>query len=54
MDMFRYRSRVGLELALEALRAYVDRSSHYGELMRVAGVNGVSTVIRPYLTALLA
>lgn len=54
VDMFRYRSRVGLELALEALRAYVDRSSHYGELMRVAGVNGVSTVIRPYLTALLA
>lgn len=54
VDMFRYRSRVGLELALEALRAYVDRSSHYGGLMRVAGVNGVSTVIRPYLTALLS
>jgi len=54
VGMFQYRSRVGLEMALEALRTYVDRSSHYGELMGMAELNAVSTVMRPYLEAHLA
>lgn len=54
VDMFRYRSRVGLEFALETLSTYTRRSPHSGELLRLADINGVLSVISPYLTALLA
>lgn len=51
-DCFKYRSRVGLDVALEALRDFYaqDRSMetlwHYAELCRV------QTVIRPYIEAI--
>lgn len=52
-DCFKFRSKVGLDVALEALRDY-RRSYPAGidELWRYAKVCRVSGVIRPYLEAL--
>ena len=51
-DCFKYRSRVGLDVAIEALRDY-RRSPVFDAdaLWRYAQVCRVSTVIRPYLEA---
>jgi predicted transcriptional regulator of viral defense system len=51
-DCFKYRSRVGLDVALEALRDY-RRSGGFDAdaLWQAAKVCRVSTVIRPYLEA---
>jgi predicted transcriptional regulator of viral defense system len=53
-DAFKFRRRLGLDLALEALRAYcrdpgprVDRLLHYGRICRV------ERIMVPYLEALL-
>lgn len=52
-DCFRYRSHVGLDVALEALTDCLrQRRSTPSELSRFAEVCGVSTVMRPYLEAL--
>jgi predicted transcriptional regulator of viral defense system len=58
-DCFRYRSRVGLDVAIEALRAYLTaararrrRASSIDELFAAAKANGVARVIRPYVEAL--
>jgi predicted transcriptional regulator of viral defense system len=51
-DCFKYRNKIGLEVALEALRDY--RRQHPGgmdELWRLARVCRVSNVMRPYLEA---
>jgi predicted transcriptional regulator of viral defense system len=54
VDCFRYRNKIGLDVALEALRecrrqrrATMDELWHYATLLRV------STVMRPYLEALV-
>lgn len=53
-DCFRFRSRVGLDTALEALRAYrARRKVDVGALMHFAAVCRVQSVMRPYLEALL-
>ncbi len=51
-DCFKYRNKIGLDVALEALRdalrqrkATVDEIEHYAQICRV------SRVIRPYLEA---
>ena len=51
-DCFKYRSRVGLDVAIEALKDY-RRSPDFDAdaLWRFAQVCRVSTVIRPYLEA---
>jgi len=52
-DCFKFRSKVGLDVALEALRDY--RRAHpagMDELWRYAKICRVSKVIRPYLEAL--
>ena len=52
-DCFKYRSKIGLDVALEALREY--RRAHRGgmdELWRFAEVCRVRNVIRPYLEAM--
>ena len=53
-DSFKFRNRIGLDVALEALRAYcrspgfdVNKLLHYTRICRV------EKVIRPYLEALL-
>ena len=54
-DLFRYRNKFGLDIALEALRdALHDRKCSVDELMRFARMRHVAKVIEPYLTAYLA
>ncbi len=53
-DMFRYRSRVGLELALEVLRTYAQRTRSFSDLLHHAKLLRVQNVIAPYLQALRA
>lgn len=51
-DMFRFRNRVGLELALEALRTYTRRLPGLGDLLYQAKLLRVDGVIAPYVQAL--
>lgn len=53
-DLFKYRNKIGLDVALEALRdAWRGRRVTMEELWRYAQVCRVSTVMRPYLEALV-
>lgn len=54
-DCFKYRSRVGLDVALEALtEGWRERRYTMGELSGYASVNRVANVMRPYLEAVVA
>jgi hypothetical protein len=51
-DCFRYRNKIGLDVALEALReCRRDRRATLDELWHYAAVDRLSTVMRPYLEA---
>lgn len=53
VDCFRYRKKVGLDVALEALRdALGSRKATVDEILRVAEVGRITTVISPYLESL--
>ena len=53
-DAFRYRTQLGLDLAVEALRAWKERRGSRPEKLLVAARTvRVEKVIRPYLQALL-
>lgn len=53
VDCFRYRNKVGLDVAMEALRDAVrSRKAMVGEIDRAAEVCRIRTVIAPYLEAL--
>ncbi len=53
-DCFKYRNKIGLDLALEALRDYTrQRKGTLDELMRYAAICRVANVMRPYLEALV-
>lgn len=53
-DCFKYRSSVGLDVAIEALQEVIrERRAAPGEIMEYARVDRVQNVIRPYLEALL-
>ncbi len=53
-DCFKFRTKVGLETALEALRLYRERSSvRVDDLIRYARICRVDKIMRPYLEALL-
>ncbi len=53
VDCFRYRNKIGLDLALEALREYLrGRRCSQDKLHEYARINRVETVMRPYLQAL--
>ena len=53
-DCFKYRSRVGLDVAIEALRDYRwSRGFDADALWHCAQVCRVSTVIRPYMEAIV-
>ena len=55
VDCFRYRSKIGLDVGLEALRdALGRRNATVDEIMRAAEVLRARTVIGPYLEALAA
>lgn len=52
VDLFRYRNKVGLGVALEALReARRDRRCSIAELTKIAQRSRVLTAMRPYLEA---
>ncbi len=52
-DCFKYRNKLGLDVALEALREVLqNRSCTVGELLRYARVCRVARVMQPYLEAL--
>jgi predicted transcriptional regulator of viral defense system len=55
VDCFKYRNKIGLDVAVEALRDLMRRSkrrSAVAELWRFAEIDRVQTVMRPYLEAL--
>ncbi|MCC6905278.1 MAG: type IV toxin-antitoxin system AbiEi family antitoxin domain-containing protein [Anaerolineae bacterium] len=55
-DGFKFRTKVGEDVALDALKAYLERPStgwDLAKLMRYARLNRVSARITPYLEALL-
>lgn len=53
-DCFKYRSKVGLDVALEALReALRKKRATADDIWRFAKINRVATVMRPYMEATL-
>ena len=53
VDCFRYRHKLGLDVALEALREAIRaRATNTDEIMRAAEVCRARTVVRTYLEAL--
>ena len=53
-DLVKYRSRVGLEVALEALKDYTRTAKSYDTLLQQARLNRVETVLTTYLQGMLA
>jgi len=51
-DCFKFRNRIGLDVAIEALRDYRRRRGSVDELLRYAEICRVARVMRPYLEAL--
>ena len=53
-DCFKFRNKVGLDVALEALReAWRSRKATMDELVEAARINRVSKIMRPYLEAIV-
>lgn len=53
-DCFKYRNKIGLDVALEALRESIgNRKSTTADLWQAAKVCRVANVMRPYMEALL-
>lgn len=54
-DCFKFRNKIGLDVALEALReTWRARKASVDELWRYARTDRVSNVMRPYMEALVA
>lgn len=54
-DCFKFRNKIGLDVALEALReVWRERRASMDELWHYARIDRVSNVMRPYLEALAA
>lgn len=53
-DCFKYRHKLGIDTALEALKLYLGRrAANVDDLMRAAASCRVANVMRPYVEALL-
>ena len=52
-DCFKYRSRIGLDVCLEALKDILRNGIKPAEIMEYGKTQRVSSVIRPYLDALV-
>jgi len=53
VDCFRYRNKIGLDVALEALEdSLLERKTTAAELMRTAEACRASTVMRPYVESM--
>ena len=54
-DCFKFRNKIGLDVALEALReGWQKRKVTMDDLWRYATINRVANVMRPYLEAITA
>ena len=54
-DVFRYRNKLGEDLALEGLQNYLNRSdANLNELSRYMKICRVKTVMEPYVKAMIA
>lgn len=51
VDCFRYRNKIGLDVALDALRAYRRARFSLDDLARAAATMRAANVMRPYLEA---
>ncbi len=51
-DCFKHRNKIGLDVALEALRDYRKKRGSMDELWKAAEVDRVARVMRPYIEAL--
>lgn len=52
-DCFKFRNKIGLDVALEALRETVrSRKATRDAIMRYAAIDRVSKIVRPYLEAM--
>ena len=51
-DCFRYRNRVGLDTAIEAMRDYFRHNNSVDKLVDAARADRVYTLMRPYMEAL--
>lgn len=53
-DCFKYRNKIGLDIAVEALRTYRERTkrTNIKMLLQYAEINRVHRIIRPYLEAM--
>ncbi len=55
VDCFRYRNKIGLDVALEALRDVIrSRKASLDEISRAAEACRADTVMRPYIEALVS
>jgi predicted transcriptional regulator of viral defense system len=55
VDCFRYRTKLGLDVALEALRdALASRTATVDQITRAAEICRVRTVIKPYMEAVVS
>lgn len=53
VDCFRYRNKIGIDVAVEALKDFTKkRRSGASELARHASARGVSRIMQPYLDAI--
>lgn len=54
-DCFKYRNKIGLDVAIEALRAYRERTPkpNRAALTKFAQINRVQKIMRPYLEGVL-
>jgi predicted transcriptional regulator of viral defense system len=54
-DCFKYRNKIGLDIAIEALRAWRGRQSKvdFQSLSKYARINRVERVMRPYMEVIL-
>ena len=53
-DSFKYRNKIGLDIAREALKLYLERRKrNLNVMLKAAEVCRVSKVMRPYLEALV-
>ena len=53
-DCFKYRNKLGLDVAIEALKLYVgNRKVKVNEIMRFARICRVAKIIQPYLETIL-
>lgn len=54
-DCFKYRNKIGLDVAIQALRTYREQTKkpHWTQLNTFARINRVETIMRPYIEALL-